>query len=441
MDSRALYLNTPVTKLFFSVALPGAISMLSASLFGLFDGVFVGHLLGETAFAAVNFAMPIVYINFSLADLIGVGSSVPISISLGRGDTDDANNYFSCACALIFITGILIGAALFAIAPALMRLMGAEGELLRLSVRYLRVYALCSPLTTIVFAMDNYLRICGKIKTGMTLNIIMSLTTLLLEFFCLYFLHMDVVGAALATCLGLFSSVLLALSMFVRGNLQLRFRRPSFSMNLLRQIAASGLPNFLNTVSGRITSILMNVVLLRIGGQDGVTIFGILMYVHEMVLPILYGVCDSLQPAIGYNYGAGQHKRVRQIEYCCLAAGALVSLSAAAAIFFQPELISSFFLKESSPELFDMAAAALRLFSIAFLTKWFGFSIQSYLVALNKAVPASILSLSNAFLLPVALLFALLPFGLNGVWLNTPITCALVAVLSAVMLLREKERS
>ena len=412
--------------------------MLAASLFGLFDGIFVGRILGETAFAAVNFAMPIVYINFALADLIGVGSSVPISIALGRGSDEEANNYFSCACVLIFLTGLFMGAVLFLSAPWLLRLMGASGELLSLSATYIRVYALCSPLTTIVFAMDNYLRICGKIKTSMMLNILMSLVILVIEFCLLTVAGMGVAGAAFGTSLGFFIAAMIAVLMFARGGLQLKFRRPAFSLKLIGRIVASGAPNFLNTVSGRFTSIVMNMVLLRIGGQDGVTVFGVLMYFHEMVQPILYGVCDSLQPAIGYNYGAGQKKRVQKIEICCLAAGAAVSLSAAAVMFFAPELLASVFVKGGSPELNQMTIGALRIFGMTFLIKWFGFSIQSYLIALNEALKASILSVSNAFVFPILLIAVLYPLGLNGMWLNMPVTSLLVALL-AVFLLRRHQ--
>ena len=148
--------------------------MLASALYQTIDGVFVGRFLGATAFAAVNLAMPFVIINFSLADLIGVGSAVPISICLGKKQEKEANNIFTCACLMIVGAGILIGGILFVIAPLLIQLMGAEGEFANLAVQYIRVYAICSPVTTIVFAMDNFLRICGIIRGSMYLNILMS---------------------------------------------------------------------------------------------------------------------------------------------------------------------------------------------------------------------------------------------------------------------------
>lgn len=182
MNSFQLYTHTPPFRLFLTLAIPGAISMIASSLWGLFDGIFVGQLLGETAFAALNLAFPFVVINFSLADLIGVGAAVPISISLGRKEEQKASNYFTCACLLIFATGLLMGALMYLSAPALMGWVGAKGELARLAVRYIRVYAVCSPFTTIIFAVDNFLRICGQIRGSMLLNILMSLLILGLEY-------------------------------------------------------------------------------------------------------------------------------------------------------------------------------------------------------------------------------------------------------------------
>ena len=161
MNSDALFIKTPPLKLFFLASIPGAISMLASALYQTIDGVFVGQFLGATAFAAINLAMPFVIINFALADLIGVGSAIPISICLGKKQDREANTIFTCACLMIIAAGVFMGAIMYAAAPWLIRLMGADGEFAHLALQYLRVYALCSPLTTIIFAVDNYLRICG----------------------------------------------------------------------------------------------------------------------------------------------------------------------------------------------------------------------------------------------------------------------------------------
>lgn len=440
MDSLSLYTKTSPLKLFFIVAVPGAISMIASSLWGLFDGIFVGQILGETAFAALNLGLPLVMINFALADLIGVGSAVAISICLGRNQEAEANNYFTCACLLILMTGIGMGAFFYFTAPVLIQLMGAEGDLAELAITYIQVYALWSPLTTIVFAVDNFLRICGKIKSSMGLNILMSVLILVLEFLCLSVLDMGIGGSAVAVSLGMFICALVALYPFWRKKLVLRFCKPHFSYRLVRQIVASGSPIFLSNVAARLTSIVMNIVLLRVGGHAAVSVYGILMYAGDFFQQLLYGTCDSMQPAIGYNWGAGNGKRVKDLAKCCLASSAVISIAGTLIMLLFPEAIVALFLGQSEPDLLTMSVFALQLYSLTYLTRWFGFAIQSFLIALDKPFPATVLSVANAFVFPVILLAVLWPLNLNGLWLNTPVTSAMVSLLAVIILFRMRKK-
>lgn len=436
MGSKTLFAKTPPVKLFFIAAILGAVSMLASALYGLLDGIFVGQFLNETAFAALNLAFPFVVINFSLADLIGLGSAVPIAISLGKKEEQEANNIFSCACIMIVATGALIGGILYASAPALIGMLGAEGELAHMAVQYMRVYAICSPVTTIVFAMDNYLRICGQIKRSFTLNILMAVIGAVLEFTFLFIFKWGIWGAALATCSGMLICALLALYPFLRSRLQLRFCRPRFSLELIRQIITCGSPNFLNNIAGRITSILMNIVLLDMGGSSAVSIYGILMYLGEIVQPILYGVCDSLQPAVGYNWGAGNYERVKAIEKCCFTASAIVSVTATIIMLVIPEQLSSLFIKDPTQSFLTEAGTALQLFSLTYITRWFSFATQSYMIAVDKPVPASIISVSTALMFPLILIGALWPLKLTGLWLNSTVTAALAGILAVIVMLK-----
>ena len=439
-DNNQLFGKTLPLKLFFLVATPGAIGMLASSLYGLFDGIFVGQFLGKTAFAAVNLAFPFVAINFSLADLIGVGSAVPISIALGRKDTKAANNYFTCACIAIVILGAAMGLLMWLIAPYLMTMMGAEGELASLATQYLRVYAICSPLCTIVFAADNYLRICGKIKTSMVLNIVMSAAILLLELLFLMGFKWGIWASALATCLGMILVVIISMAPFFTGKMALKFCKPKFEIKIFGKMIVAGSPNFLSNIAGRLSAIIFNIVLLGMGGEDAVSVYGVIMYVNDIVQPLLYGVCDSLQPAIGYNYGAHQPARVKKLAVYIFVAGAVISLAAATIIFALPAQISSIFLSTDSAELIPMAEFAMKLFSITFLTRWFGFAAQSYLTAINKSLFASILSTANALILPMIFLGILWSLGLTGIWLNFGLTAAAVAIGAAIILFAQRKK-
>ena len=436
MNSHKLFSETSPLKLFFLASIPGAISMLASALYQTIDGVFVGQFLGSTAFAAVNLAMPFVIINFSLADLIGVGASVPISISHGKKNEREAHNIFTCACIMIFLAGIAIGALLYAAAPMLIKLMGADGDFARLAVQYIRVYAICSPLTTIVFAMDNFLRICGFIRGSMFLNILMSVLSGVLEFLFLGVFGFGVWGAAFATCSGMMVCALLALTPFIRGKALLRFVRPRFHARMVRQIISCSSPNFLNNIAGRITSILLNAILVRIGGELAVSIYGVLMYTEGFIQPLLYGMCDSLQPAVGYNLGAGKLSRVRAIERCCFTASAVVSLLSVAIMLLIPETISQLFMPDADAEGLAMTVTALRFFALTYVTRWFSFATQSFMLAIERPREAAFISVSTALVFPVLLILLLWPLGLTGIWLNFAGTSMLAGILAAAILLR-----
>lgn len=434
MDSPTLFSQTPPVRLFFFAAIPGALSMLASSLYYTLDGVFVGQFIGATAFAAINLAMPFVIINFSLADLIGVGASVPISIALGRGDKKEANNIFTCACLLIHALGILIGAALFAAAPLLIRFLGADGEFAAMAVEYLRVYALCSPLSTAMFAMDNFLRISGFIRGSLALNILMSVLCAGFELVFLGVFGWGVWAAALAGSLGMGICVLIAYIPFLRGKSVLRFTRPRFSWKLVRHIAACGTPNFLNNVSARITEILMNAILVRLGGAMAVSVYGILLFVDGLIQPLLYGICDALQPAVGYNWGARKYSRVRAIERCCFIGAAVTTIALMFLVRSEPTFIIHLFVPDANQELLSTATAALNLFSFAYLTRWLGFATQSYMIAIGKPFQAALISVSTTLAFPALFLILLWPLGLTGIWLNLPASATLAAVLSIVIL-------
>ena len=204
----------------------------------------MGQLLGGEAFAAINLAMPLVIINFALADLIGLGSAVPISIKLGSKDEKEANNYFTCASIMVVLAGILSGAVLALGGRTFLSWMGAQGELLDQATQYLVTYALCSPVTTIVFAVDNYLRICGKIRRSMILNIFMSVACMGFELLFMGVLKIGIRGAALGSSLGMALTAIAAFVPFFLGKMQLRFVRPRFHAKALRRLSPAGCPAF-----------------------------------------------------------------------------------------------------------------------------------------------------------------------------------------------------
>lgn len=438
-----MYAKRNPWRLFFVVAFPGMVSMFAMSIYSIFEGIFIGQILGEGAFAAVNIAMPLIMINFSLADMIGVGASAPISISLGKGEYKKANNVFSCSVIMIFFASVFMGSVMFFAAEPLSRMMGADDVLLETSVRYLRTAALCSPLATLFFAMDNYLRISGFVKTSMFINIGSNLLMVGLLTFFLLVLKMDVVGSALATSISMCICAVVALIPFVRGNALLKFVKPRFSFSMLKEIAACGSPVFLNNISGRVTSILMNISLMMLGaktlgdggGTTAVAVYAVLMYASDLCWPLLYGIADSLSPALGYNWGAENYKRVKSIVTCGYIGTSIIGFVSTAFLFFFPDVIASWFVNANEIRLLEISTHAIKVFCLAYLFRWIVVTTQSFFGAIGKPLNATIVSVATAFVFPVILLFALWSFELDGIWFNFAGVNALSAILSVVLLL------
>lgn len=443
MDTKTMYATMNPLKLFFVVALPGMVSMFAMSVYSIIEGVFIGRKLGEAAFAAVNIGIPMVMVNFSLADLVGVGASAPISIALGRKDEKTANNIFTCSVILIFAVSALMGAVMLFAAEPLARFMGADDSIAGIAAKYIRTFAVCSPLCTIFFAMDNYLRISGYVKTSMVINIFSNVVTLALLVLFLFVLEMDVSGSALATCTSMCLCSVAAMIPFLRGKALLKFTRPRFSVAMLKQIAACGSPVFLSNIAGRVTSVLMNISLMTLGakalgeggGTTAVAVYAVLMYASDMCQPLLYGMSDSLSPALGFNWGAENYDRVRKIAKCCFVGGGLVSIAATAVMFFCSLPVARLFVGAGDIQYLNLAAHALKLFSLAYLIRWFTIIAQNFLSAIEKPVHATLVSVAMALVFPVLLLGSFWNLGLDGIWLNMLGTSVLTAVLAVLLIL------
>ncbi len=435
--SEKLFLNTKVSRLFVRAAVPGAISMLASSLFMIFESIFVGKFVGTTAFAALGFAFPVLIMNFALAELVGVGSSVPIAIFLGEGENDKANNYFTSAILITIGTGIFSGALIYTLSPYFLSFMGAEGEMLEYGVGYLRTYAIFSPITPLMFSLDNYLRISGKTKTSMIVNIAFSGITILLETIFILIFKWGVVGAALAASIAMILCIAFITLRFSTGKLQLKFTKPHISLSMVRQILKNGLSPFLTNISGRIFSIVMNVFLLRFGGEEGVAVYTVVMTVISIFDQLMYGVVDALQPAAGYNYGAGRYDRVVALEKYVFGTALAISAVGGVLMLAIPEPLAIPYLKDIS--LLPLSVFAIRIGSVTFLSRWLVMSIQCFFMALEKPKRATAISVASACVFPLLLIPVFLSLELTGLWLNYPISMLLTAILAFVILLLSKK--
>ncbi len=435
MVNNQYFENAKISKLFFKIAIPGAIGMLFSAIYAVFDGIFVSNFLGDVAFAAFNLMYPFYFILVSIADLIGVGSSVLIAIALGKKDTEKASRLFTASVLLIVGLEALVGLIFYFCSPALIQAMGAEDELFQLSLDYFRIFCICLPFISLFYAVDNFLRICGKIKTSMFLNITMSILVVLIEYLFLGIIKMGIVGSALAVSLSIFICTILALLKFVRGKLVLKFTKPKFYFNEVFSIFKNGGATFINNISARLMGIIFNILLLQLAGQDGVNSYGVIINISEFIIPLMYGTCDSLQPATGYNLGAGHIDRVKKIQkYAFLSSFVICIVSFALLLGFTQNFVEIFISRENIVAI-QMAVNALGIFSFTYLTKWISYAGQSFFSSIEKPIESSIISISVALIVPAILVGCFYSLGLNGIWLNFPITSLIVAIETIIIML------
>ena len=423
------------TRLFFRCALPSMVSMAVISLYTVADGIFVGRYVGPGALAAVNLVMPLLLISFALVDLVAVGSSVQISIRLGEKKEAEASRIFSFCSLLILLLSAVIGAAGYFLAGPAVRLMGADAQVTAMAAEYLRVYALFSPAIMIFFAVDNYLRICGWVRYSMLLNVATALVNIALDALFLVVFRWGVAGAAVASCISIALGTVLGFLPFLARRLPLRFVRGRLPLGQVASLLANGSSEFFSSIAGSVLMVILNSVLLRMSGSMAVAAFSIVMYVDSIVGSLLYGMADSMQPAISYSYGAGRRDRMFALEKRVLAMGAAVSIAAMVWMLLGGQYVIPLFIRESDPGLLEMSLRAMKLFSLSYLLGWVGTCLSSFFTALNRPGLSLALAFSRTLIFPL-LCLAVLPalLGLDGVWLTSAGAGVLTALLAACFL-------
>ncbi len=424
------------TPLFFRLAVPSMISMAVTSLYTIADGVFVGHFIGAGALAAVNLVMPLIMMSFALADMLAVGSAVQIAIRLGERREAEASKIFSFACGMILFISLVIGAAAFGLADGLVSLLGADGPVAAMAVEYIQVYAVFSPFIMIFFALDNYLRICGRIRYSMVLNIVISVANIALDALFIAVFGWGIGSAALASCLCLACGTILGLWPFLRGKMALHFVKGRLPLRTIGNIITNGSSEFFANISGSVCMVLFNTALMNLSGYLAVAAFSIVMYVDSIVKSVLFGMSDALQPAISYNYGAADKKRVFALERRVQAAGFLLSLATLLFMFFQGDTLIALFSQEESAELLSLSTRAMQLFALSYLVSWCAVVSSSFFTALNRPFCSLVLSVCHTLVFPV-LFLAILPniWGLDGIWLTSLFAGSCTAVLAAGLII------
>ncbi|MBZ7965265.1 MATE family efflux transporter [Campylobacter molothri] len=424
-------------KLFIKCALPNMISMAFISLYYIIDGIFVGRYLGGDALAALALIMPFIMMSFALSDTIAIGSSVQISMKLGLDKKKLAGKIFSSSLIIIFLFSCLVGILEYILAPILIDFLNVSLEIKTMAKECMIVFALFAPFTMLSFALDNYLRICGKTTYSMIINIIIALSNILFDYFFIVILDWGLFSAALATCLGLTLGGIFGIFPFLFQNLELRFSFPYINFKIFKNILYNGSSEFFNNVSGSLYGVFANFVLLKIADVKAVAGFSIIVYIDTFIMMLIIAMADAMQPALSYNYAKKDFYRIKSFLKIMFFSGFIFSIFVLFFIYISGENLIEFFMKDHDQDFLNFVYLALTLFSLNYIFAWFNVLSNSFLTAFNKPSFSLILSLSQNLFVPLFFLFLLsYSMGLKGVWL-TPLFAEFCVVILAVVLLKK----
>ena len=429
-----IFSKMPPTRLFFHCALPAMATSLAGGLYAIVDGIFVGRYLGAEALAAVNIVMPLIMIVESLANMVAVGTSVHIATMLGKENRQEASRAFSFSVKfiLLFSTMTAIIGFNYAETVAAWLAPGADEGTLRLAVDYLKIYALFGPLIPIFFATDNYLRDCGRPKLSMGINILTQVLNMALDFLFIALLGWGIEGAALASCISIALGSIITLALFCGHRLDVYYTWENIPLAQFLRVLANGSSEFLTSIASAIMG-------LKYGGTAAVAAFAIVMYVDSIIGMLNFGLCESLQPALSYCYGAGRKERLQAIFRRILLASFVMAVAAFLFMEFAGPYMARLFIQAEDQNLVEVSREAMAIFVFSYLAGWIDLCFSSYFTALDMPARSLMVSFWGTFVLPVVLLLVLTPvFGLTGIWLMAPIASALSGV--ATLLLYKSSR-
>lgn len=408
--------------------------MIAASVYIVIDGMFVGHYMGHESLAAINLMWPLLMFCFSLADMIATGSAVQISIYLGKHNRYRACRTFTFAVRLIMSLGLFAGIAGVLVTSSYLNMLGANELTTALGTTYFRVYCVFAPLVTLYFAVDSFLRICGRQKFSMWINVFVSILNLILDYVFIAYLRCDVWAASFTTCVSLSTGTLVAIWPFIRKKMELRFTTGIIPWRQFRRMIFNGSSQFFNSVAMALLSLMVNSVLLRLGGTAAVAATAAVMYIDSVVIRLLFGMNGACQPALSYCYGALLPNRVLSILRYLLTACATVSFFALVVMLTMGQFLIPFYAQDGDSQFIEMGIRCMRLFALSYLGGWVEICLSGFIVSLESPLHSFLVTTLRTIVFPVISLLILVPLlNLNGVWLSPGLTGVFSALASIVI--------
>ncbi len=420
--------------------LPSIVMMIFTSIYSIVDGFFVSNFVGKTAFAAVNFAMPLLMIMGCVGFMFGSGGSALISKFLGEGNSEKANSAFSFIVYCAGVIGIILAVLGEIFARSLISLMGASGELLDQAVLYSRIYLIGLPFFVLQYEFQCLFATAEKPKLGLFVTLAAGFTNIILDAVFVMAFNWGLIGAAVATVLSMVVGGFVPLVYFMRKNDSLlRLTKCGFDRSVLFKTCTNGSSEFLSNISMSVVSMLYNLQLMKYAGENGISAYGVLMYVSMIFQAIFIGYAVGVAPVTGYNFGAQNKAELKNV----LRKSFVIIGIAAVAMFGAGELFSHPLAKlfvGYDEELMEMTNHAFRIFSFSFLFCGFTIYVSSFFTALNDGLTSALVSCLRTLVFQIAsvIVFPLL-WQLDGIWLSI-VAAEVMAIIVSFTFLKIKQK-
>lgn len=417
--------------------------MIFTSVYGVVDGYFVSNFAGKTPFAALNFIYPFIMVLGAFGFMFGTGGSALIAKTLGEGDKEKANKLFSMLIYVTVASGAVIGIPGLLCLRPVASLLGAEGELLENCVTYGGIILCALPAFMLQFEFQSFFSLAEKPSLGLWVTVAAGVTNMALDALFVHpkLLNLGLSGAAYATAVSQLVGGIVPLIYFICKNPTfLRVGKPYFHFTSFLSICTNGFSELLGNISMSLVGMLYNYQLYKFAGEDGVSAYGVLMYVNFVFLSAFIGYSVGVAPVIGFHFGADNKKELRSIlkkSLVIISASSVAMLIAGEGLAYPLSLIFVGYDKG----LLELTLEGFRVFSFSFLFAGIAIFDSAFFTALNDGLTSALMSFLRTLVFQVAAVLLLpLVFGTDGIWWSVVVAELAAASLSVVFIAVKKKK-
>lgn len=420
---------------------PSIIMMVFTSIYGVVDGLFVSNFAGKTAFASINLVMPFVMILGGIGFMIGTGGTALVSKVLGEGKKEKANEIFT----MMIIFTLLLGALLSVIGvismPWVAKFLGATEEMMADCVIYGRIVTGFTVAFMLQNVFQSFLIAAEKPKLGLLATVLAGITNMALDAIFIIVFKWGVAGAAIATGLSQCVGGIFPLIYFSRKNSSLlRLTKTKLEIKPILNACGNGSSELMSNISSSVVSMIYNFQLMKYVGEDGVSAYGVLMYVQFIFVAIYIGYAIGCAPITGYHFGARNHNELknmlRKSSFLSAVSGVVLTILA---IALSSPLAKLFVCYDK--ELYELTRHAFRLFAYSFLLAGFNIFTSSFFTALNNGAVSAAISFMRTLIFQTSSVLILPIFlGVDGIWWAITVAEFFAFILSLIFLFAKRKK-